>query len=130
MPPAKRNPAAGKRPANSATEAKQGVRGYTKGDGTKVRSHTRTAQITRSKEAVIGAGFAGVSSIAIIAEAGFTILSALGIVLIAAFTWLAVIAGEKAAANKKKLGTQRTGARRARATRRKTGTRKTTTRKR
>lgn len=97
MPP---NPAAGKRPANAR------VGGYTRSDGTKVRSHTRAAQIARSKAAWVGLGFSSLSAAAIILEAGVTAASTVAIILIALLTGVAVLAGGYAERNKKKMNAQ------------------------
>lgn len=118
MPPAKHNPAAGKRPAN--------VSGYTKDDGTKVRGHTRSVKIARIKATWIGAGASGVVCVGILVEAGFTIASTTGVVLIAAFTWLAVIAGGWAEKNRTTMNAQTKRRRAAKPQARRTTTRRTT----
>ncbi|GAA2726729.1 hypothetical protein [Actinocorallia aurantiaca] len=91
------NPAAGKRPANAR------VGSYTRSDGTRVRSHTRTAQIARTKAAWIGLAFSGATSTAIVLEAGVTLLSTLAIVAIALLTTVAVLATTVADRNKKAM---------------------------
>lgn len=145
MPPTKRNPAAGKRPANGQTTSH--TRAHTRnlnGKTVNVRASTRTirgaaqwaketwtsATCTRIRRTATGTAAAGVMCSLIIAEAGFTLVSTLGMALIALLTTLAVYAGNIAEQNKTTLGAQRKRTRTRRTARRATGTRKTTTRKR
>lgn len=92
------NPAAGKRPANAR------VGSYTRSDGTRVRSHTRTAQIARTKAAWTGLAFSGATSAAIVMEAGITLVSTLAMVVIALLTTVAVVANHQVARNKQAMG--------------------------
>jgi len=91
------NPASGKRPANAR------VGSYTRSDGTRVRSHTRTAQIARTKAAWVGLGFSSLTSAAILLEAGVTLLSTLAVIAVAVLTTVAVLATTVADRNKKTL---------------------------
>jgi len=97
MPPRNPNPSPGKRPANAR------VGSYTRSDGTKVRSHTRTANLARSKAAWAGLGFSTLTATAIVLEAGVTLVSTLAVTLIAVLTTVAVLAGGYAERNKKTL---------------------------
>lgn len=105
MPPRKPakgpNPAAGKEPAEEIR-----YRAHTRnvnGKRVAVRSHTRQAQITRTKEVWIGAGFSTLAAGAIVVEAGVTIVMSLGMVAIMAFSWLALVSGRRAASNRARL---------------------------
>jgi len=95
--PVNPNPAAGKRPANAR------VGSYTRTDGTRVRTHTRSVGWTRSRRAWAGLGFGTLTSVAIVLEAGVTIVSTLAIILTAVLTAVAVIAAGYAEKNKKTL---------------------------
>lgn len=88
------------------TQQKPRVTSYVRKDGTRVRSHTRSAHWARSRAAWAGAGFAGLSATAILVEFGFTLISTVCVVLIAVLTTLAVIAGQYAEKNKKTMGRQ------------------------
>lgn len=120
MPPAKPNPAAGKRPANAS------VSGHTRKDGTKVRAHSRSVNKTRIKATWAGTATSGVVCAGILVEAGFTAASSIGVVLIAAFTWLAVVAGGWAEKNRATMNAQTKKRRAARPRARRTTTRRTT----
>lgn len=93
-------------PPKKPTDQKARVSSYTRKDGTRVRSHTRSAHWTRSKAAWTGAGFAGLSASAILVEFGFTLISTTCVVLIALLTGAAVLAGGYAEKNRKKMGQQ------------------------
>lgn len=106
------------------------VTSYVKRDGTRVRSHTRSAHWARSRAAWAGAGFAGLSATAILVEFGFTLVSTVCVVLIAGLTGAAVLAGEYAERNRSKMAQQqgrrrtaRTGRTRSSAGRRTSGSR-------
>jgi len=121
MRPRNTNPSAGKRPAN--------VGGYTKGDGTKVRGHSRSVKIARIKATWVGAAASGAVCAGILVEASFTVLSTLGVVLIAAATALGAFAGEYIEKNRPKMQAQAKARARARqAARRKPQARRRTAR--
>jgi hypothetical protein len=115
MPP--RNPAAGKKPANAH------VGGYTRSDGTKVRSHSRSVHLTRIQQTAVGTASAGTVCTLILFEAGFTIIASLAMVLTAAFSWLLWRASESADKNRSRTKTRK---RRPAAKKRRTTTRRTT----
>jgi hypothetical protein len=92
-------------PKKSANERDR-VSSYERKDGTRVRSHTRSAHWARSRAAWTGAGFAGLSATAILVEFGFTLISTTCVVLIAVLTGMAVLAGAVAEKNKKTMGRQ------------------------
>lgn len=99
-PPASPNPAAGKDTAEIHYRAH---RRNVNGKRVWVRSHTRQAQITRTKEAWIGAAFSTATAGAVVLEAGATIVMSLGLLAITAFGWLAFITAPGAAARRKKI---------------------------
>lgn len=104
------------------------VTSYVKKDGTRVRSHTRSAHWARSRAAWAGAGFAGLSATAILVEFGFTLVSTVCVVLIAGLTAAAVLAGGYAERNKKKMARQQQRRRRtARTSRTSSNARRRTT---
>ena len=115
MPPRNPNPTASKRPANADARARVGS--YTRSDGTRVRAHTRKADIARSKAAWVGLGFSTVTATAIVLEAGVTLISTLAIALTALLTTVAVVAGATAERNKKTLRGRKTTRRTTRTTR-------------
>jgi hypothetical protein len=87
-------------------QQRERVTSYIRKDGTRVRSHTRSAHWARSRAAWAGAGFAGLSAAAILVEFGFTLISTTCVVLIAVLTGAAVLAGAVAERNKKTIGRQ------------------------
>lgn len=101
MPPRNPNPAAGKRAANAR------VGGYTRADGTKVRSHSRSVKGRRMLAAGTSAATSGVVAFFTVAEFGFGTITAIAVLLTALVTWLAVVAGDWVAENKKKQAAQR-----------------------
>ncbi|WP_141581308.1 hypothetical protein [Actinomadura sp. WMMA1423] len=100
------------------TQQKPRVTSYVRKDGTRVRSHTRSAHWARSRAAWAGAGFAGLSATAILVEFGFTLISTVCVVLIAALTGAAVLAGTYAERNRKTMARQQKRRRRTARTRR------------
>lgn len=93
MPPARKST-----PPRTTT-----VRAHTRWDGTKVKSHNRQLAWQQARAAAVGAGISGVTSLALVVEFGFTLLSTIAIVLTALLGLLAVVASEKATANKRKM---------------------------
>lgn len=84
------------------------VSGYTKQDGTKVRTHTRAAQWARVRSTWIGAGFSTVVAAGILWEFGITLISTTCVVLTAVLGTIAVIAGRWVERNRKAMTQQRT----------------------
>jgi hypothetical protein len=120
---ARPNPSAAKA---AKTDEKGRVSGYTKKDGTRVRSHTRSAQWARSRKAAAGAAFAGISATMIFIEFGFTLISTLSVIAIALLTTVAVFAGDIAERNKKTMGRQARSRSRSRSRARSTASRSRT----
>lgn len=83
------------------------VTGYVKSDGTRVRSHTRSAQWARAKSTWIGAGFSTLTAAGILFEAGVTLVSTLSLLLIAVLGTVAVMAGRYVEHNRKTMASQR-----------------------
>lgn len=82
------------------------VTSYVRKDGTRVKSHTRSAGWARSRAAWAGAGFSTLTATAILWEMGATVLATVGVVLIALFTTIAVVAGKQAEKNRKTMHRQ------------------------
>ena len=121
-------------PPKKPTEKRERVTSYTRRDGTRVRSHTRSAHWARSRAAWAGAGFAGLSAGAILVEFGFTLISTACVVLIALLTGAAVLAGNYAEKNKKTMSQQQrrrrtTSRSRSNTSRSRSGTHRTSTRR-
>lgn len=110
------------------------VGGYVKSDGTRVRSHTRSAQWARAKSIWIGAGFSTLGAAGILWELGVTIISVGSLALIAVLGTVAVIVGRHVEKNRKTMARQhrtrrptRTTSSRARTSSSRTGSRSRTT---
>lgn len=109
------------------------VGGYVKSDGTRVRSHTRSAQWARAKSIWIGAGFSTLGAAGILWEAGVTLVSTFALLLIAVLGTVAVMAGRYVEHNRKTMASQhrtrrptRTTSSRARTSSSRTGSRSRT----
>lgn len=121
MPPAKRNPAAGKRPANAQTTSR--TRAHTRnvnGKTVYVRASTRTinsvrdwahrawtsVNATRIRRTAAGTATAGTVSALILAEFGFTLVTTLAMAGIALLTGATVYAGSIAEKNRATMNGQ------------------------
>lgn len=92
------------------------VTSYVRRDGTRVRSHTRSAGWARSRAAWASAGFATLTATAILWEAGVTVLATAGVALIALLTTVAVVAGHAVEKNRKTMAGQQRRSTRSRRT--------------
>lgn len=88
-------------------DKRQTVSGYTKKDGTKVRTHTRAAQWARVRSTWIGAGFSTLVAAGILWEFGITLISTTCVVLTAVLGTIAVLAGQWVERNRQAMGQQR-----------------------
>lgn len=79
------------------------VRGHTRKDGTKVKSHNREAALAQAKAAWIGTGVSGLTTLALVLEMGLTIISTIALIITALVGWAAVHATQKATKNKRKM---------------------------
>jgi high-affinity Fe2+/Pb2+ permease len=96
------------------------VTSYVRKDGTRVKSHTRSAGWARSRAAWVGAGFSTLTAAALLWELGATVLATVAIVITAGLTTVAVIAGKQAEKNRKTMHRQQQRRRRTSTTRRRT----------
>lgn len=97
------------------------VTSYVRKDGTRVKSHTRSAGWARSRAAWVGAGFSTLTAAAILWEMGATVLATVAVVITAGLTTVAVIAGRQVEKNRRTMSQQQ----RRRATSRTSRTRRT-----
>jgi hypothetical protein len=104
MPPRKRSPR--RTPPPKSPPRKTRVGGYSRRDGTKVKSHNREMAWKQARAAWAGAGVSGLTTMALVAEFGLSLVSTIFILLTALTTWLAVWAGQKANGNKRKMRAQ------------------------
>ena len=99
---------------------------YVRKDGTRVRSHTRSAQWARARSAWAAAAFGTVTALAILVEAGVTLISTIAVLLIAVLTTITVLALAHAEQNKKTMSQQQARRTRTQRTRSTARTRRTT----
>ncbi len=112
MPPKKpagsrgRKPPPRRTPPPKTSSKTTRVGGYSRRDGTKVKSHNRELAWKQARAAWAGAGVSGITTMALIAEFGLSLVSTIFLLLTALTTWLAVWAGQKANGNKRKMRSQ------------------------